>query len=96
LLDKAPQEPEVQLCAMSIRAQCFGPLLYARRRKSAQDLPTTGIEPLLDDVEKLADHVSRFSLAGIRALRPRHPRQSNNDELVTTALRQAQDERILS
>jgi AcrR family transcriptional regulator len=79
LLDKAPQEPEVQLCAMSIRAQCFGPLLYARRRKSAQDLPTTGIEPLLDDVEKLADHVSRFSLAGIRALRSRDPHQSHNE-----------------
>ncbi|MFA6900772.1 MAG: CerR family C-terminal domain-containing protein [Desulfurivibrionaceae bacterium] len=79
LLNKEPQEPEVQLCAMSIRAQCFGPLLYARRRKNAQELPTTCIDPLLEDVEQLADHVTRFSLAGIRALRPRHPQQSNNE-----------------
>ena len=79
LLDKEPQEPEVQLCAMSIRAQCFGPLLHARCRKSAQDLPTTCIEPLLEDVEELADHVTRFSLAGIRALRPRQTQQSDNE-----------------
>ncbi len=79
LLNKEPQEHEVQLCAMSIRAQCFGPLLHARRRKSAQDLPTTGIEPLLEDVEELADHVTRFSLAGIRALRPHHTQQSDNE-----------------
>ncbi len=79
LLGKEPQEPEVQLCAMSIRAQCFGPLLHARRRKSAQELPTTCIESLPDDVEELADHVTRFSLAGIRALRPQHPQQSDNE-----------------
>ena len=79
LLDKEPHAHEVQLCAMSIRAQCFGPLLHARCRKSAQGLPTTGLEPLLEDVEQLADHVTRFSLAGIRALRPLHPQQSNNE-----------------
>lgn len=79
LLDQEPHENEVQLCAMSIRAQCFGPLLLARQRRTAQYIPTTGIEPLLDDVEQLADHVTRFSLAGIRALRPRHPQQPNNE-----------------
>ena len=79
LLDKEPQEYEVQLCAMSIRAQCFGPLAHARRRKTDQGLPPTGLEPLLEDVEHLADHVTRFSLAGIRALRHQHPQQSNNE-----------------
>jgi AcrR family transcriptional regulator len=79
LLGKEPQEPEVRLCAMSIRAQCFGPLLHARRRKRTQEPPTTCIESLPDDVEELADHVTRFSLAGIRALRPKHPQQSNNE-----------------
>ncbi len=79
LLDKEPHDPEVQLCAMSIRAQCFGPLLHARQRKTNQGLPCPGVEPLLEDVERLADHVTRFSLAGIRALRDRHPQQSNNE-----------------
>ena len=76
LLDKDPNDHEVQLCAMSIRAQCFGPLLLARRRKADQGIFTTGVEPLLEDVEQLADHVTRFSLAGIRALRPLHQQQS--------------------
>jgi AcrR family transcriptional regulator len=79
LLDKEAHESEVQLCAMSIRAQCFGPLLHARRRKTAQDLPTTGAEHLLEDVEQLADHVTRFSLAGIRALRDRQTQQLKNE-----------------
>jgi len=79
LLDKEPHEEEVQLCAMSIRAQCFGPLLHARCRKTAQGLPKTGIEPLLEDVERLADHVTRFSLAGIRALRHQDTQESDNE-----------------
>jgi len=79
LLDREPSDHEVQLCSMSIRAQCFGPLVHARRRKSAQSLPPTGLEPLLEDVEQLADHVTRFSLAGIRALRDRHTQQSDNE-----------------
>ena len=79
LLDKEPHTHEVRLCAMSIRAQCFGPLLHARRRKTAQGIPICDLEPLLEDVEHLADHVTRFSLAGIRALRDRHAQQSNNE-----------------
>ena len=79
LLDKEPHTHEVQLCAMSIRAQCFGPLLHARCRKSVHGLPTIGVEPLLEDVEQLADHVARFSLAGIRALRLQHSQQSDNE-----------------
>ena len=79
LLKKPPHAHEVQLCTMSIRAQCFGPLLHARRHKTAQGLPPTGLEPLLEDVEHLADHVTRFSLAGIRALRPLHPQQSDTE-----------------
>ncbi len=79
LLGKELREHEVQLCTMSIRAQCFGPLLHARRRKIAQGLPLTGLESLLDDVEQLADHVTRFSMAGIRALGDRQAQQSDNE-----------------
>ena len=70
LLGTAASEQQVRLCQMSIHAQCFGPLLRERRRKMAppERLPP-GPEPVLDDVEVLADHVTRFSLAGIRELR---------------------------
>lgn len=69
LLDRQSNDDEVQLCAMSIRAQCFGPLLHARRRKTDQGVPICDLEPLLSDVAQLAEHVTIFSLAGIRALR---------------------------
>jgi len=70
LLGDRGTEQNLRLCLMSIRAQCFGPLLRERRRKMASDsLPPPGIEPIQEDVEVLADHVTRFSLAGIREIR---------------------------
>jgi len=75
LLGDEASEQQVRLCHMSIRAQCFGPLLRERRLKTAFPGPQPpGIEPILDDVETLADHVTRFSLAGIRAVRRRTAR----------------------
>jgi AcrR family transcriptional regulator len=72
LLGKLPDEQYVRLCLMSIRAQCFGPLMRERRRKiaSTDPLPTSS-EWNLDDLETLVDHVTRFSLAGIREIRSR-------------------------
>jgi AcrR family transcriptional regulator len=81
MLGEEAAEEQVQLCHMSIRAQCFGPLLWARHRKmdaSARQLPGPG--PNIEDVGALAEHVTRFSLAGIREIRRlieerRHERQ---------------------
>lgn len=72
LLGPLATEDQVQLCLMSIRAQCFGPLMHARRQKL--DTPAaTGHAPApaMEDVQTLADHVAWFSLAGIRAVRER-------------------------
>jgi TetR/AcrR family transcriptional regulator, regulator of cefoperazone and chloramphenicol sensitivity len=70
LLGDRTAERNVRLCLMSIRAQCFGPLLRERRRKMASgSLQPPGVEPIQEDVEVLADHVTRFSLAGIREIR---------------------------
>lgn len=70
LLGPLATEQQVRLCQMSIRSQCFAPLLWERRRKMALPgrLPP-GPEPLQDDVEVLADHVTNFSLAGIGEMR---------------------------
>jgi TetR/AcrR family transcriptional regulator, regulator of cefoperazone and chloramphenicol sensitivity len=72
LLGQQPDEQQVRLCLMSIRAQCFGPLMRERRRKisSSDPLPASS-EWNLDDLEILVDHVTRFSLAGIREIRSR-------------------------
>lgn len=70
LLGEDATEQQIRLCYMSVRAQCFGPLLRDRRLKTAfpgQQSP--GIDSIQDEVETLADHVTRFSLAGIRAVR---------------------------
>ncbi len=72
LLGSGADEQQVRLCLMSIRAQCFGPLIHERRRrKGPQGLPSPAPEPFLEDVQALADHVTRFSLAGIESVRRR-------------------------
>jgi AcrR family transcriptional regulator len=65
-------EQQVRLCLMSLRSQCFGPLMHERRRKLNPPgrLPSVQ-DPVMEDVETLADHVTLFSLAGIRAVRQR-------------------------
>lgn len=70
LLGETASAQQVRLCQMSIRAQCFGPLLHERHRKMAlAGLAPPAPEPLQDNVETLAAHVTRFSLAGIAAIR---------------------------
>lgn len=70
LLGKHPAEKETRLCLMSIHAQCFGPLMRERRRKMASPDPLpSNPEWELNDLEALVDHVTRFSLAGILAIR---------------------------
>jgi AcrR family transcriptional regulator len=77
LLGGQATEQQVRLCQMSIRAQCFGPLLRERVRKMSSLGPRpAGPEPFLGDVETLADHVTRFSLAGMRELRDRIRRET--------------------
>jgi hypothetical protein len=83
LLGPGASEQRVRLCRMSVISQCFGPLLRERRRR---DLPKSGHpaggEGLPADVDGLADHVIRFSLAGIRAMRGRAaatPAQANSN-----------------
>jgi len=70
LLGSEATEQQVHLCLMSIHAQCFGPLMHERRYKMGSP---RGLPPALDsipwDVETLTEHVTRFSLAGIRGIR---------------------------
>jgi TetR/AcrR family transcriptional regulator, regulator of cefoperazone and chloramphenicol sensitivity len=69
-LGPGASEQQVRLCLMSLRAQCFGPLMRERRRKLSPPGQLPSIQdPAMEDVETLADHVTVFSLAGIRAVR---------------------------
>jgi AcrR family transcriptional regulator len=70
LLSDQASQCQVQLCQMSIRGQCFDLLTRERRRKLfAQAGVQLGPPPLEASIEAIADHVTRFSVAGIRELR---------------------------
>ncbi len=70
LLGEEATEQHVRLCLMSIHAQCFGPLMQERRLKmgSTEALPPP-LDSIPEDVETLCDHVTCFSLGGIRGIR---------------------------
>jgi len=64
-------EQQVQLCEMSIHSQCMSPLLHHHRRQNVPaGAPPPPVPALAQiGIEALADHIARFSLAGIRAIR---------------------------
>jgi AcrR family transcriptional regulator len=70
LLGEHASEQQVQLCRMSVMAQCINLMIHERRRKS---FAVAGMKPDLSPdnfkIETMADHITRFSLAGIREIR---------------------------
>lgn len=79
LLGDGATEQDVRLCQMSIKAQCFGPMLRERLHKRAPAVPhPPELEALAGDVDALAEHVTRFSIAGIREIR-RLAERNNKD-----------------
>lgn len=60
---------QVRLCETSIHAQCFSPLTLYRRRSHRGHVKLFGPEPLALNSDALADHIFRFSLAGIHEVR---------------------------
>ena len=76
LLGEKATERQIMLCQMSIRAQCFDMMIRGRFHKT---FPEAGMKAFPEDlsIDVIADHVTRFSLAGIREIR----RQIENGEL---------------
>jgi len=70
ILGPAATDQDIQLCEMSIHAQCIASLMEERRRRQthAQKGP---LPPLWQNIKEdvLADHIFRFSLAGLREIR---------------------------
>jgi AcrR family transcriptional regulator len=80
LLGDGASEQQVSFCVMSLVGQCFGPMLHLRRARRAPGAPYPVGPPFQFDVEELADHVTQFSLAGIRGIREdtdKAPRSGN-------------------
>ena len=73
LLGPKAGQTQVGLCLMSIIGQCFHWMFRQRHRRQLPDSGRFGAIPHVgpENVEVLADHITRFSLAGIRAMRKR-------------------------
>ena len=72
LLGPKAWQRQVLLCMMSIRAQCFDHVAHGRGRSLVPGGGPADEAPLSEmDVDVMADHVVRFSLAGIREVRRR-------------------------
>jgi len=70
LLGPGASSQELQLCEMSIHAQCFVALMHERQRHWApKGARHVGPPPFAIEGTALAEHVARFSLAGIREIR---------------------------
>jgi AcrR family transcriptional regulator len=69
LLGDAASEQQVTFCEMSLMGQCFAPMLHLRQARRGSHVPRPPGPPVQLGVEELADHVVRFRLAGIGAIR---------------------------
>ena len=77
LLGERASDRQVQLCQMSIMAQCLHTMMRQRHHKMVSEgQPMPGPPFLQFGVEVITDHIVRFSLAGIREMR----RQIDNGE----------------
>ncbi len=61
---KASDE-DIELCVMSIQSQCLNPLIFNKRKGRCYPHPM----PLNADLEKVAQHVIRFSLGGLERVK---------------------------
>ena len=69
MLGPEATEADVELCRMSIIAQCLHPVQMKRRHQLLAG-GTNPPPPMLDlDMETIVDHILRFSLAGLREVR---------------------------
>jgi len=65
LLGEKAASRQVELCLMSVMAQCLHPMMRERRSRMLKG----SARPLKFDPRELADHIAAFSLVGIREIR---------------------------
>ncbi len=74
LLGEGTPDEVVEFCQMSIMAQCMFPLMHRRHLKVMKGESVLSRPPDFA-VERLAEHVLRFSLGGVRAVKERTGRR---------------------
>jgi len=82
LLGPHASDTEVRFCVISTISQCVNPMVAVNRRKEKQEGKDG--PPGIDDIEAYANHVVKFSLAGIRAIRDEvEKKEARADENAT-------------
>jgi AcrR family transcriptional regulator len=86
LLGERVSDIEARFCEMSIISQCINPLVVRNRREIKGEDRYGTLE--IADIEAYANHVVKFSLAGIRAIRKEAEKKSggikSGDEVEMT------------
>jgi TetR/AcrR family transcriptional regulator, regulator of cefoperazone and chloramphenicol sensitivity len=85
LLGPLISDTEVQFCETSIISQCINPMVM-RRKWEGKDVGKGG-PPEINDIEVYADHVVKFSLAGIQAIRKSAESKTSDAQRVEGAKR---------
>jgi len=67
LLGPRSSDMQIRFCAISIISQCINPMVAIKGRKGNRE--NNDFPPGVDDIEAYSNHVVKFSLAGIRAIR---------------------------
>ncbi|MBN1625337.1 MAG: CerR family C-terminal domain-containing protein [Deltaproteobacteria bacterium] len=67
IIGKGVKEEQIGLCNMGVISMCFGPMLHLRSISEDDRMPKPEFMPLDLGVERLADFIVRFSLAGMRS-----------------------------
>ena len=68
LLGPEALETDIKYCAISIISQCVNPIVAKRQKTTGRDKMTDS-PPGIEDIDSFTHHVTRFSLAGIAAIR---------------------------
>jgi TetR/AcrR family transcriptional regulator, regulator of cefoperazone and chloramphenicol sensitivity len=67
LMGRGAKADHVGFCYMGLVSMCFGPMLHLRSGNEDSQIQRPEFIPLDLGVERLADYIVRFSLAGIRS-----------------------------
>lgn len=77
LLGPFPLDLHVHFCEITIVSMCINPMLMKRVKHGIDD--SNGFSRAMDDMDSFADHVVKFALAGLTAIRTQAKKDQKND-----------------
>jgi AcrR family transcriptional regulator len=89
LLGKRASERQVRLCGTAIMAQCLGLLIQLRHRRRFAAKSAADPQAADSTIEEMADHITRFTLAGVGELRRQMEAGARHRKLSATSDRRA-------